>query len=638
MKNTPKPSSKYSSFPKYYFISDMKNAITSAKVFLSRHTQSLHPLALVCMLLTVSLTANAGSRTVKLADRGIRPNTANDKTLASRLDSVLRVLRSEQKPGETLKLKLEKGVYHFYSADCRKETLFISNHDQNQPKAVGIMLDGWQNLVVDGQGAEICCHGRMLPIVLRNGKNCTLKRISVDSDNPQIAQVQVVKNTEEGITFEVAPWVKWRKGSHGTLETYGEDWTMQPQAGIAFEKDTRYIVFNTGDLWIDTRDFIDLGGNHLLAPNWKDKRLVPGTIVAMRSYWRPCPGIFMANDTATVLEKVTIHYAEGMGLIAQRCHDITLRGFDVALRGAGDPRYFTTQADATHFSQCSGHIQSEGGLYEHAMDDAINVHGIYLRIKEVIDKHTMRCRYEHGQSYGFDWGAAGDTVLFVQSNTMEEHPARCVIQSVRPIEGSSFQGVKEMLVTVHEELPENLKDGGLWGIENLSATPTVTFRRNIIRNNRARGALFSSPRRTVCEDNHFDHTSGAAIVLCGDCNGWFESGSVHDLVIRRNTFTNALTSLYQFTNAVISIYPEIPELHKQKRCFHGGKRGSILIEDNNFETFDKPLLYVKSTQGLVFRRNRLKKSNAYTPFHFNQEEIKAEHCEDCDLQPATEVR
>ena len=209
MKNTPKPSSKYS------FISDMKNAITSAKVFLSRHTQSLHPLALVCMLLTVSLTANAGSRTVKLADRGIRPNTANDKTLASRLDSVLRVLRSEQKPGETLKLKLEKGVYHFYSADCRKETLFISNHDQNQPKAVGIMLDGWQNLVVDGQGAEICCHGRMLPIVLRNGKNCTLKRISVDSDNPQIAQVQVLKNTEEGITFEVAPWVKWRKGSHG---------------------------------------------------------------------------------------------------------------------------------------------------------------------------------------------------------------------------------------------------------------------------------------------------------------------------------------------------------------------------------------------------------------------------------------
>ena len=243
-----------------------------------------------------------------------------------------------------------------------------------------------------------------------------------------------------------------------------------------------------------------------------------------------------------------------------------------------------------------------------------------------------------GQAYGFDWGTAGDTVLFVQSNTMEEHPARCVIQSVRPVEGTSFHGVKEMLITVREELPECLNDGGLWGIENLSATPTVTFRRNIIRNNRARGALFSSPRRTVCEDNHFDHTSGAAIVLCGDCNGWFESGSVHDLVIRRNTFTNALTSLYQFTNAVISIYPEIPALDKQKHCFHGGERGSILIENNNFESFDKPLLYVKSTKGLVFRRNRLKKSDAYVPYHFNKEEIKAEHCEDCDLQPAAEVK
>ena len=40
----------------------------------------------------------------------------------------------------------------------------------------------------------------------------------------------------------------------------------------------------------------------------------------------------------------------------------------------------------------------------------------------------------------FEIAEGFQTVLFVQSNTMEEHPARCVIQSVRPIEGSSFQG------------------------------------------------------------------------------------------------------------------------------------------------------------------------------------------------------
>lgn len=38
------------------------------------------------------------------------------------------------------------------------------------------------------------------------------------------------------------------------------------------------------------------------------------------------------------------------------------------------------------------------------MDDAINIHGVYLKVRERIDDHTLRCRYEHGQAYGFDWG------------------------------------------------------------------------------------------------------------------------------------------------------------------------------------------------------------------------------------------
>ena len=94
------------------------------------------------------------------------------------------------------------------------------------------------------------------------------------------------------------------------------------------------------------------------------------------------------------------------------------------------------------------------------------------------------------------------------------------------------------------------------------------FSGNVIRNNRARGSLFSTPKKTVVEKNVFDHTSGTAILLCGDCNGWFETGACHDVQIRNNKFINALTNQFQFTNAVISIYPEIPDLKSQKRYFH----------------------------------------------------------------------
>lgn len=596
--------------------------------------------AMVCVLLGLASPVWGKTRTVKLSDYGILPNAPTDKTLSARLDSVMRLVVTRQAKGEKLVLRLQRGAYHLHGTTSKAYELYISNHDQNQPKHVGLMLDGLRDVTIDGGGAELICHGRMLPIVLRHGRGVTLKRLTIDFDNPQIAQIQIVKNSPtEGITFEVAPWVRWRIGANGHFETYGDGWVMQQSSGIAFEPDTRHIVYRTGDLGFNSSEARDLGGGHVLAPQWRDDRLKPGTFVALRGWARPCPGLFMAHDTATVLHDVTIHYAEGMGLLAQRCHDIELKGFRVALRGKDDPRYFTTQADATHFSQCSGHIASSGGLYENMMDDAINVHGVYLRLQQVVDGHTLRAGYEHSQAYGFDWGCLGDTVCLLRSATMEEASFRSRITAIRPLEGTSYNGVKELLITLSDNVPaEVAAHPQEWGIENLTATPTVSFHHNIVRNNRARGALFSSPRRTLCENNLFDHVSGSAIVLCGDCNGWYESGAVRDLVIRRNTFVHALTTLYQFTNAVISIYPEIPRLSEQQACFHGGRQGAIRIENNYFEHFDKPLLYAKSVDGLTFRDNHLKQVPAFEPYHFIQREITLEKCERADVEPCRVVK
>ena len=125
---------------------------------------------------------------------------------------------------------------------------------------------------------------------------------------------------------------------------------------------------------------------------------------------------------------------------------------------------------------------------------------------------------------------------------------------------------------------------------------------------------FSTPRQVICEDNFFDHTHGTAILLCGDCNGWYETGACKNVIIRNNRFLNALTANYQFTNAVISIYPEIPNLKGQKKFFHSG----IVIENNKFETFDRPILYAKSTDGLIFKNNQITYNKEFQPFHWNK--------------------
>ena len=56
----------------------------------------------------------------------------------------------------------------------------------------------------------------------------------------------------------------------------------------------------------------------------------------------------------------------------------------------------------------------------------------------------------------------------------------------------------------------------------------------------------------------------------------------------------------------------------QQQYFHGGPEGGIVIEDNEFETFDAPILYAKSVDGLVFRNNTIKLNTEYKPFHPNR--------------------
>ena len=599
----------------------------------------------LCFLLVLGLQA---ARVYDATSFGVVPGT--EKDMSALVEQMLDKVKAEA-DGRGVTIRLAPGTYHFYPEGAVHKEYYISNHDQHSDRAVGIAIEGFDRLTLDGCGAELIFHGRMLPVSVVGTTKCTLRNLSIDFAIPHIAQAEVVANDpEQGITFRVAPWVNARVTAEGAFEHYGEGWTMCPGWGIAFEPDTRHIVYNTSDIGTPVHQVVQMDERTFRSPVWKDSRLKPGTIVAMRTYERPSPGIFVSHAKDTRLENIKVHYAEGMGLLAQMSEDITLDGFSVCLRGDDDPRYFTTQADATHFSGCKGKITSVNGLYEGMMDDAINVHGTYLKVMERIDDHTLRARYMHSQAWGFDWGYVGDKVQFVRSRTMElvggAEPFVTEVAGISEIfevseksNQSSWQygishGAREFVIRFADALSAEISAEQGFGIENLTWTPEVYFARNTIRNNRARGALFSTPRRTVVEDNLFDHTSGTAILLCGDCNGWYETGACRDVLIRRNRFVNSLTSMFQFTNAVISIYPEIPALAEQKAYFHGGKKNAIRIVNNEFNTFDHPLLYAKSVDGLQWKDNTIIHNNDFAPFHWNKASVLLERVTNVDIQNA----
>lgn len=580
----------------------------------------------------ILVSAQARVRTFHLSDYGVRPSVSSADNVAPLVRKALERIRAEVGRNDKSVLLLDSGTYHFYPEGATVREFYISNHDQDNPKRVGICLEDWTGLTLDGQGARIVCHGQMLPFSLLRSHKCTLRRLSIDFQTPHIAQVEIVRNLgADGIVFRPDSEVQWSLTADSLFTHSGLGWSYTPECGMAFEPQTRHIVYRTSDIVFNLHGCIPQADGTVLAPRWTDERLPAGTRVAMRTYKRPAPGIFLSENTDTRLEDITVFYAEGMGLLAQLCENITLDRFNVCLKGDTDPRYYTTQADATHFSGCKGLIRSEHGLYENMMDDAINVHGTYLKITRRIDSKTLEACYMHSQSWGFKWGEAGDAVQFVRSRTMEAVGTN-QLQRITPLDAPDSHGARTFRLTFRDNLPEEIDGQTPFGVENLTWTPRVIFRHNIVRNNRARGALFSTPRKVLCADNLFDHVSGCAILLCGDCNGWYETGACREVSIRHNVFRNVLTSPFQFTAAVISIYPEIPDLAHQKAYFHGGRRGAIRIEDNRFETFDAPLLYAKSVSGLRYRHNTVVHTDAYAPYLPNRQAVTLERVEKAEIE------
>ena len=130
----------------------------------------------------------------------------------------------------------------------------------------------------------------------------------------------------------------------------------------------------------------------------------------------------------------------------------------------------------------------------------------------------------------------------------------------------------------------------------------------------------------MIEENTFA-VQGAAILIAGDANGWYESGAVRNVVIRRNTFDNCLIAPTQFSDGVIAIWPEI---HRDVpgQYFHR----NIRIEENTFRVFDRPILYAHNADGLSFVRNIIQRTAFRPPWHPLHDAMFLQHCRDVRIE------
>ena len=559
--------------------------------------------------------------------------------------AALRMITAAKEQGIS-RVVIKEGTYHFYPDKAFEKYCFISNHDDGLRSTPFPIID-FDGLEIIGKDVHFIFHGVMLPFIIENSKNIKLSGFSIDWALPLASEALVVESYPEENCFDLKisqdqPY----EVRDGELIFLKEGYEHNIDRAIYWDPKTSAIAYKT-DFFapmstrntpsitrnLDKIDYIYEQNPRLPVHLYRGKSSsvhaeeleaglvrisftqgdVPGkglvlVCKGLNGFNRLAPAIRVLGCEDLVIEGVSIYSAGGMGIIAEASKNITLDGVRVE-PSPGTGRMLSTSADATHFVNCRGKVQMLNSTFSNQLDDATNVHGIYLRVVDIIAPNKIGVQVGHFQQFGFEFGLPGDEMGFVDVDNSNLPVLKSRLQRINRIN-------KRYFILEFEEALQLNEDKTYW-IENCSAYPELVVSNCKILNNRGRGLLISTPEKTIIENNYFS-TQMSALMITSDQSFWYESGAVNDLVIRNNIFGDCCYGGRQMS--VIEIFSDSKG---EVSIFE-----NISIENNEFNSFDASILSASRVKGLVFTGNTITTSGNYEPLHPESPVIMIEDSKD----------
>lgn len=521
----------------------------------------------------------------------------------------------------------ERGEYYLtpqFTWDYR-----LSNTDVLPERKLAVWLRNMENITLDFSGSTLYFAGQVQPFTLDHCTDVTVKNAVVDWKKPLVAEGIVRNFGSDFVDLYVDPVAfphELRADGKLYFDIGNGEWTGLAHSSIQYDCSTRTVRRDTGDRFVFTRGEA-LGDSVYRMTGKVNGNVALGNIFVLRHNARQHAGAFCEKCKNVTFEDITFYSCGGLGCLAQFNEDLTYRRVHfLPNREAG--RFVSGgRDDGMHLTCNKGTVTVEECSFLGLMDDPINVHSCCVTVSEVIDGRTLKCKYEHDQACGFHyWAEPGDVIGFIERRHMAAVGQATVDSYVLGEMMDTFT------VRFEQDLPTGLLESAnipsALSLDNLSHTAAFVCRNNRFGSCRARGILLSTPKPVRITGNYFA-SSGAAILVAGDSNYWFESGECHDVEISENIFTDVcLTSAYQFGGGMISISPVVPEpvpgleFHKNIRIHH-----------NVFDTADTPVLYAYSTAHLTFESNRIYRSPSAEKWHPDARGlIRLAHCRNATVQ------
>ncbi len=573
-----------------------------------KNTQSV-----ICLIILILIFVGCNQKQVviiRMADYNLKPDSKENA-----IPFIIKAMTECKKHSNSI-LLFEKGKYDFRIDPSFTKEYFESNTTNDGPKNLAILIEGCNGLTLDGGGSEFVFHGAIQPITVNHSENITIQNVNIDWDIPLTAQAKVLAISPKNIDLEIDTIQFPYEITNEKLIFTGENWKAEPNGFMEYVAGKHLIAAGTGDDGcirgdLNKSSFENLKPGTVRMKGDFTRTPAVGNYLILRHSKRDHAGIFIQESNQVKLENVNVYHCAGLGVLAQFSRDLNYNNVKF-IPNAAKNRYFSGHDDGFQVSNCAGKVIISNCEFGGLMDDPINVHGTSVKIIEKINDQKLKCRFMHEQSTGMNWGHQNDTIGYLENQSMATL-GKGTIKSFEKLNRDEF------LVEFNNAVPAEIVAGD--ALENLSWSPAVTIRDCKFNSCRARGLLVSTPGKVVIDKNEFE-SSGSAILIAGDANGWYESGAVTDVTITNNIFKDAcLTSIYQFCEGIISIDPIIPKLDSLK-AYHR----NITIEQNTFMAFDYPVLYALSVDRIRFNRNKIIRSHEFEPFHVRKHCLTFEAC------------
>ena len=497
----------------------------------------------------------------------------------------------------------EKGTYYIDSEKCKKHMLYItntvgdeefSNDETPHLNAVPFYFGGIDDITFDGGNSVFVIDGKVTNIAMENCKNITLKNIEIRHTHPDMHELKVVRKGIFSVDFEIDrdtqyEFVNGKGYFFGKDYRYAVDYRANNSWWIGLiRKATPNKIKRVNHPLFSALKIRDLGNRKIRVTYPNTARFKGDDCYYLFDVRRQFAGIFVNKCENVRLENIKQRFNYSLALVAQDSENITVDSVEFAPE-KDSTRKMASVADFIQICMCRGNVSIKNSYFDGAGDDSLNVHGVHFKITDICD-NQITVRFMHPQTHGYNPLRVGDTIAYINTDTLLE-------EGTAVIEKSELVNEYEIMLTVSST--DKARVGNV--IENISACPNLDFENNTMTRIITRGLLITTRGKVNVKNNHFISTTMSGILLSDDAKSWYESGMCKDVTIENNTFDYC-------GQTPILIKPE-------NRMYAGAVHKNIKLIGNTFKKYKGYSISAKDTDGILLKDN-----------NFSGKSIKTKNC------------